>query len=205
MSPATLGRAAALLAVAAAWVGDPAPPGLRPDAVRALASGGGAVSAVQLAEWIRDQEEGLRIFDLRDSATFEACHLPTAEHADLETLLRGGVPGSGTVVLYADGALAAQAWVVLARAGPSRIHWLRGGAAAWRASIEEPVLPADATPEERGAWSEVRALSLYFGGLPHRGERAVAGQPPAWFGTSDDVAKALADAVDASRRRGCGF
>jgi rhodanese-related sulfurtransferase len=209
VNPRTLGRAAALLAVAAALVGDPAPPGVGADAARALATRGGAVSAVQLAGWIRDRREGLRVIDLRDFASFEAFHIPTAEHAALETLLRRGAPREGTVVLYADGALAAQAWVVLAGPHPTRVHWLRGGAAAWMASIGEPVLPVDATAEERGAWAGVRALSLYFGGLPHRGQRTAAGEPPAWFSPADAAADALSDAlagaVDASRRRGCGF
>lgn len=205
MSPGTLGRAAAVLALAAALVGDPVPPGVGVDALKALTSGGGAVSPIRLAEWIRDRREGLRVIDLRDSTAFEAFHLPTAEHAELAVLLREGLASEGPVVLYADGAIAAQAWVVLAGREPGRIRWLRGGASGWMASIMEPILPVDATDEERSAWPDVRALSLYFGGLPHRGERPAPGQPPAWLSPEDATAQALADAVDASRRRGCGF
>jgi hypothetical protein len=40
------------------------------------------ITAVELAEWIRDRKPNLRVIDLRPEAAFDEYHLPRAERFD---------------------------------------------------------------------------------------------------------------------------
>src|SRR5256714_13982575 len=46
------------------------------------------VTALELAEWIRDRKPGLRVIDIRSSDEFSALHIPTAEQVSLSDLTR---------------------------------------------------------------------------------------------------------------------
>ena len=207
MARQRLRDAAVALAVAAALVGSPQPhaEGTAP-AAEALERGDGSVSVIRVAQWIRDRRPDLSLLDLRSREAFEAFHLPTSRRASLAELLADPPAFAGTVVLVGDGGpLAAQAWVLLS--GPGReVHYLDGGVEAWLTTLLNPVLPSDATPEERVAWSEVAEVSIYFGGMPVEGGPREDGAPPAWFTPATPAAQARVDAlVESARRQGCGF
>lgn len=188
----------ALVAGAAALVaGGPAPLGrIRQVAVLA-ARGEGRIAAVDLARRIRAREPGLRVVDLRPAEAFALMSVPGARSATVDSLL-GGAPQPGqTLVVYGDGSLPAQAWVLLVLAG-HQAHYLGGGLDAWEAAIINPMLPAQPTDAEAARWTEVAELSRYFGGFPVTGGPRL-GSPPAWM----DRSGAPAAPIVWPRRRGC--
>jgi rhodanese-related sulfurtransferase len=158
----TLGAAAIVLAVLAAFAGAPArrAPVVIGDGERADAFVARTVGAVQLAAWIREGARDLRVLDLRGESKYEARHVPSAEGADfarLDTLARRA---DGTVVLYSDDDVHdAQAWANLVARGHRNAYVLNGGMDAWMKEVIEPVLRGDSA-------DYVAALSRYFGGTP---------------------------------------
>jgi rhodanese-related sulfurtransferase len=160
----SLGAAAALLAIVAAFAGTPAP--ARVSSAALADSGRGdafvarTVDALQLAAWIREGARDLRVLDLRNRAAYEAEHVPSAEAADfarLDTLARRR---DAPVVVYSDDDVRdAQAWANLAARGHERTYVLDGGMDAWARDVMEPVLRGDSA-------DYVAALSRYFGGAP---------------------------------------
>jgi hypothetical protein len=73
--------------------------------------GSEAVTAEQLAQWIRDGKPGVRILDGRSKAAFDWYHIPGAQRAT-----------SGSIVVIADG----------------RTLELRGGMQAWLEMLQRP-------------------------------------------------------------------
>jgi rhodanese-related sulfurtransferase len=204
----------------AAWAGLAAAatgPGSGTDAARLagdISAGRDHISAPQLAERLMAGDSTLRLFDLRSTAEFEQMHIPTAQHASIETLLRDPPPRDATIVVYSvGGAHAAQAWVLLRLRGYQQVFVLREGLYEWIARVIEPRLAADATPAERTAFDEAARYSRFFGGLP-RAEVARAEVPVGyWTGQSGGPeSSALPNpasgastqaAVAGVRRRGC--
>ena len=118
------------------------------------------ISALQLAQWIRDGRPGLRVLDLRDSAAFETRHIPSAESFALLELSSVLPRPDETLVLYSDDDLRdAQGAAWLAEAGHARVHVVRGGMRAWMTDVIDPVVQGDSA-------AAVAALSRYFGGVP---------------------------------------
>jgi len=152
---------AALLGVLAVFAGTPYPAKLDVRALAAeIAAEDDHVTAIELAQWIRDRKAGLRIFDLRSAEEFGEYHVPTAKRAALEELVSMRFTPADTIVLISDGgAHAAQAWVLLRASGTPHVYFLRGGLGEWLDDVMNPV----------GASSDVAALSRYFGGLPRSG------------------------------------
>ena len=155
-----LAATAGALATLAAVVGSPEAP--RAPAPR-------SVSAIELAEWIRDRRPGLQVLDLRDSAAYAAGHVPTA------VLARGESSGrtDGVLVLYADSDARA---LTAARTRPGALV-LRGGADAWDRELLNAELRADSgsPPAARAVDARVAALSRYFGGVPRAASRTATG------------------------------
>ena len=122
------------------------------------------VTALELAQWIKDRKPRLRVIDLRAEADFEEYHLPRAEWMPLERLLSAPFAKDETVVLISDGgAHAGQGWVFLRALGHEQVYFLRGGLGEWLDDVMNP--------------PKTTELSRYFGGSV-RGE-----------GATDDVAK----------------
>lgn len=125
------------------------------------------VTAIELAQWIRDRKPNLRVIDVRDSADFDSYHIPTAERVSLDRLVTTRFAPSETVVLYSGGgAHAAQGWVFLRALGNRRVYFLRGGVDEWLDEVINPRFPRNATPAERAEIDSISALSRYFGGVP---------------------------------------
>jgi Rhodanese-related sulfurtransferase len=148
------------------------------------------VTALELAQWIRDRKPGLRVLDVRSDSEFAAYHIPSAERVPL-TALASLAPQSGeALVLYSEGgAHAAQGWVLLRANGHRGVYFLRGGLLDWMEDVMSPVLPTDTSA------ARVAALSRYFGGVP----RVDAAPLP----TATNSAPTAGAAVARLRRRGC--
>lgn len=151
------------------------------------------VTAIELAQWIKDRKPGLRVLDIRADSEFEAYHIPSAERVPLSDIAKLTPKGDETLVLYSEGgAHAAQGWVLLRSVGFTKVYFLRGGLLDWMDDIVSPTLPelsgnaaADSARNTHGA------LSRYFGGTPR------VGAVPLPTPTS------AASAVARVRRRGC--
>ena len=172
------------------------------------------ISAPQLADRIMAGDAGLRVFDLRSIGEFEQMHIPTAQHASIETLLREPLRRDTTVVVYSEGgAHAAQAWVLLRLRGYQQVFVLREGLFEWIARVAEPRLGVDASAAERAAFEEAAKYSRFFGGMPHadvpRAEVPVgywtgqAGGPEGAAQRNPASGASTRTAVAGIRRRGC--
>ena len=149
----------ALLAVGAAVVGNPAP---NTDSARLRALAGEIehesdhVTALELAEWIRERRPDLRVIDVRTDSEYAAYHIPTAERVPLGALATKHFGPRATVVLYSEGgAHAAQGWVLLRMAGTRNVYFLRGGILDWMDDVMNPAASSE--------------LTRYFGGVARSG------------------------------------
>jgi rhodanese-related sulfurtransferase len=151
------------------------------------------VTAIELAQWIKDRKPGLRVLDIRPEPEFEAFHIPTAERIPLNELATMKPKRAETLVLYSEGgAHAAQGWVLLRSLGFRQVYFLRGGLLDWMDDVMSPVLPENTgNASADSARAHVAALSRYFGGVPR------VGNVPLPAPTS------AASAVARVRRRGC--
>lgn len=124
------------------------------------------VTALELAQWIKEQRLGLRIVDVRSAEEYATYHVPRAEHFTLDSLATGPFRRNETIVLYSEGsAHAAQAWVFLRALGYPKVFFLRGGLYEWLDQVMNPTL-ADTTRAARAAFERAAVLSRYFGGVP---------------------------------------
>ena len=149
----------ALLAIAAAFAGNPAP-ATASATLRALAGEieheSDHVTALELAEWIRERRPHLRVIDVRTDSEYSAYHIPTAERVPLGTLATKRFDPRETVVLYSEGgAHAAQGWVLLRMAGMHNVYFLRGGILDWMDDVMNPAASSE--------------LTRYFGGVARSG------------------------------------
>lgn len=154
----TLGSTAILLGALAAFAGSPFRESFD---VRQLASEvtreEDHVTAIELATWIKDRKQGLRVLDLRPEAEFDEYHIPGAENVAFDALLQARYASTDTLVLISDGgAHAAQGWVFLRALGHQHVYFLRGGLGEWLDEVMNPTKPT--------------ALTRYFGGVPRSGE-----------------------------------
>lgn len=128
------------------------------------------ISALELAQWIRQRRPGLRVIDLRPQSDYDELHVPGAERIPLESLATMAFPADDTVVLYsAAGAHAGQGWVFLQALGHRQAFFLRGGIYEWMDQVLSPALAIDATDQERAAFARAAEISRYFGGTPRTG------------------------------------
>jgi rhodanese-related sulfurtransferase len=187
-----------LLAVVAGTPYRPAASGVDLDRLAAVLSQDDyRVSALQLAEWIRDRKVGLRVIDVDLAEPARNDAVPTAEHARIEALTRMRIARADRIVLASeDGLRAAQAWLLLRAAGHERVYVLAGGRRAWQADVLGPTIARDASPEAVRAFERVAAVSRYFGGWPHAGDATTRFDSFAQAGT--DVGE-----QGQGRRRGC--
>lgn len=165
------------------------------------------VTALELAQWIKDRRPGLRVLDVRSPEEYDRYHLPTAHRLALDSLATTPFHADDTLVLYSEGgAHAAQAWVLLRALGYRNVYFLRGGLYEWLEQVMNPTL-ADTTAAARDAFSRTASLSRYFGGVPRSDIHtrptddsiALPGAPRA----APVVPLPARTSIDAVRRRGC--
>jgi rhodanese-related sulfurtransferase len=150
----------ALFAVGAAVAGSPEPGATSEAKLRALAAEieqeTDHVTALELAEWIRQRRPDLRVIDVRTDSEYAAYHIPTAERLPLATLASAHFDPRATLVLYSEGgAHAAQGWVLLRIAGVRNVYFLRGGILDWMDDVMNPPTSSE--------------LTRYFGGTARSG------------------------------------
>ncbi len=133
------------------------------------------VTAIELAEWIRERRPGLRVVDIRSSAEFDALHIPTAERIPLSGLSKTPFRRDETIVLYSEGgAHAGQGWVFLRALGYTQVYFLRGGLREWLDEVMTPVIAPTATDSACKAFARVSELSRDFGVSPRIGASTAA-------------------------------
>ena len=157
------------------------------------------VTAIELAEWIRDRKPNLRVIDVRDSTEFADFHIPRAERIPIDAIPSSHFAPDETVVLYSGGgAHAAQGWVFLRLLGNRKVYFLRGGIDEWVSEVLNPTFPVVPSQKDRESIDSIRALSKYFGGVPKTAsasDTAVKSAPVAASEWKSSVARV--------RRRGC--
>ena len=180
-----------------------------PALARTVAREEDHVTALELAQWIKDRRPGLRVLDVRSPEEFERYHLPTAEHLALDSLSALPFHADDTLVLYSEGGPhAAQAWVFLRALGYRNVYFLRGGLYEWLEQVMNPTL-ADTTGAAREAFSRAATLSRYFGGVPRSDIRPPTEESIALPGAAHATsavplpARTTTARIDAVRRRGC--
>jgi len=120
------------------------------------------VSAIELAQWIRDRRPGLLVVDTRSAEAFDRDRLPGARLiADIDA---DALRSADTVVVYADAGADAAALRELSNV--PRVLRLHGGIAAWNEEVLFPVIRADASERQQRDFAPRAVLSLYFGGSP---------------------------------------
>lgn len=134
MTRRILASLALLLGLAAAFAG--VPRSIDVDALaKQVASEEDHVTALELAQWIKDRKPGLRVI----SVPPVSARLPGAEEIPLESLTKTPFARDETIVLVSDGgAHSAQAWVFLRALGHRNVYFLRGGVAEWNAEVLNP-------------------------------------------------------------------
>jgi hypothetical protein len=192
-----LALAAATLATLAFAAGEPRRGGASVDVAR-LASEidreADHVTALELAQWIRDDRRGLRVLDVRADSEYAAYHIPSAERLPLASVAALTPRAGETIVLYSEGgAHAAQAWVLLRAAGHDSVFFLRGGLLEWMDDVMSPTVVGDSA-------SRIAPLSRYFGGVPRAPEGSTSAVPAL---PSADVVSDSRTRVERVRRRGC--
>jgi uncharacterized membrane protein YedE/YeeE/rhodanese-related sulfurtransferase len=101
------------------------------------------VTALELAQWIKERKPGLRVIDLRDDRRET---MPSSEAMTVESVVRATFQPHETVVLISDGgAHAAQAWVLLRASGLHHVYFLRGGYAEWNETVLHPAKSTEIT------------------------------------------------------------
>jgi rhodanese-related sulfurtransferase len=199
-----LAIAALALGVMAFVAGEPinasGSPGDLSAAVQAIERGDDEIGPVRVARWIRDGDVKLRLLDVRSPEEFAEFSIPGARQIGLGMLSSARFDSSETVVIYGDGpARPAQAWMLLRARGVRPVYVMRGGVAEWIAAVLDPILPADATPEERAAFVEISALSSYFGGNATVSDKPRRELEAATLATTTGGR----DAIRRVKRRGC--
>jgi len=170
-----LGAGAVVLGLAAPFAGSPYTASRGnidvDDVAHVIARGEDHLSALQLARLIRKRQRGMRVIDVRQPNEFAEYAIPTAESIPLELLPRATFAPHETIVLYSEGgAHAAQAWMMLRAMGHRSAYFISGGLVDWYEEVMAPVLPTNASPEERSAFEAIAELSRYFGGEPQIGD-----------------------------------
>ncbi len=101
------------------------------------------VSAVQLAQWIKNRKPGLQVIDMRSISAYDSYHIPTSVW--IRASARNVSAEKGTTVVITDD----QSSV------PQNAYVLRGGVDEWRRQDLSPKKPTE--------------VSRYFGGVRRGG------------------------------------
>lgn len=160
------------------------------------------VDALELAAWIKDRKDGLRVIDVRTQDAFDEYHIPSAEWMPLSRLASTTFVPNETVVLYSDGgAHAAQGWVFMQLAGHRRTYFIRGGLLDWFDDVMNPRLAVGASDSATQAYERASVLSRYFGGQPVRETGPASAVPLPTVEATD--ANAVQSLIRKRKKRGC--
>ena len=186
----TLVAIAVILAAMAFLAGSPSRLPAGPDDPLAR----GEVTAVQLAQWIKDRK-ALRLLDVRTREEYDDFHLPRAEHVPLDSLTAATFESVDTVVMYSASLETTVRAVGVLESGDSApvVLYMQNGISDWLMDILNPRRARDASPDAVAAFEMKAELSRYFGGLP----RITDDEPEGMTSTAAVLKK--------MKRRGCAF
>jgi rhodanese-related sulfurtransferase len=160
------------------------------------------ITAIDLAERIREGRSVTRVIDVRTPADFEIDHIATAANIPLETIAARPITGPGFLVVYDEGGQrngeAERAARILGQAGPAGVHVLEGGMVAWVSEVLRPTIADNATQAERARFEETAALSRWFDGMPR-----VVPAAQAERAKTAGAGAIAAEETPRIRRRGC--
>jgi rhodanese-related sulfurtransferase len=133
------------------------------------------IAPSELARRIMNNQNTIRIVDVRDSASFAHYHIPGAERHDIQSLLRSPFSPSDTLVIYSDGGIhASQAWFLLRMRGFENAYTIRGGLALWNEEVRNPLIDPQMPPDVRDS---LFVIAEYFGGTPNPARTAKQSPP----------------------------
>jgi rhodanese-related sulfurtransferase len=161
------------------------------------------VTAIELAQWIRDDKRGLRVIDIRSDSEFAELHIPGAHRVPLTGLARMPLDSASTYVLYSEGGThAAQGWFLLRARGVRDVFFLRGGLYEWLDEVMSPRVSASTPQAQRDS---IRALAMWFGGKMQVVDSTSAGLAPSVVDGVLATARpsATREAIRKIRRRAC--
>ena len=123
------------------------------------------VTPAELAAWIVEGRSDYRLLDLRSAQDYAAYHIPTAENVPVAQLPEFPLLPTEKVVLYSEGGIhAAQAWMLVRAQGHAAVYTVLGGLDGWKDEVLFPVIPAEATAQQRARFEQSAALARFFGG-----------------------------------------
>lgn len=140
------------------------------------------VTPAELAAWIVAGRSDYRLLDLRSEQDYATYHIPTAENVPVSQLPEFPLLPTEKVVLYSEGGIhAAQAWMLVRAQGHTAVYTVLGGLDGWKDEVLFPVMPAEATAQQRARFEQSAALATFFGGQARVASEATtaAGAAPA--------------------------
>lgn len=140
------------------------------------------VTPAELAAWIVAGRSDYRLLDLRSEQDYATYHIPTAENVPVSQLPEFPLLPTEKVVLYSEGGIhAAQAWMLVRAQGHTAVYTVLGGLDGWKDEVLFPVMPAEATAQQRARFEQSAALARFFGGQVRVASEATtaAGAAPA--------------------------
>ena len=112
------------------------------------------ITAVELAEWIRDRKPGLRVIDLRIAPRSSRRISSSSERVSIESLPATPFRHDDTVVLISGPAAERRAGggSFSRRSGYRHVYFLRAGLGEWLDDVMSPTLGTGAPPAARVAF-----------------------------------------------------
>ena len=121
------------------------------------------MGVLELAEKIKNREEVL-IVDLRDSASFNQFHIPTAKNVPLDFLDFGSIE-EGMIFCSGDDLLTRRLWDSLPDTLRDHSIILYGGVRDWYDRLLYPTLPYGDTVDEPELLKRIHSLCEFYGGF----------------------------------------
>lgn len=121
------------------------------------------IGVVELAEKIKNREN-IVVIDLRDLASYDEFHLPTAQHIPFEKFTLDNL--NVTTVFYSgDDLLSRRLWDSLPDSMRTRSMILYGGVRDWYDRLLYPKLPFGKEVKDKALFERVHSLCQFYGGF----------------------------------------
>ncbi len=162
------------------------------------------VRPTELAQWLVAGRSDYRLLDLRTEKEFASYHIPSAENVPITALADAGLERDEKIVVYSEGGIhSAQAWFLLRAQGYRGVYILFGGLEGWKDDVLYPVLPENASAEQKAEFERARALAEHFGGQARTGAAEIAAATPALPQIQAPTAPVAAPAPAKKKKEGC--
>ncbi len=127
------------------------------------------INPEQFADSIISKKQDLVIVDLRDKKDFEEYHIPSAINLNPDKIDYSSFNKSFIVVFYsARDNVSKSMQYKFEKEGFKNVYFLNGGIDDWMSKIIFPVLPKNASEEDKNNFEKIEKRSMYFGGRPEK-------------------------------------